>query len=108
MFYKELLPSHSFSSHSLDSVLYRVSFLMLMKSKFSNIPLASLALMLVLSSHNQTQDHVGLLCYLLIILESWFIYKPLIHFMLIFVKGIGLCPDTFLHVDIQIFFNNIY
>lgn len=102
-------------SHPIASLLIllivsctELTFLILMKSKFSIFPLASLSLMLSPNCHNQTQDHLGLLCCPLVILEFCFIFKPLIHLMLIFVKGIGLCPDTFLHVDVQIFFNIIY
>ena len=78
-----------------------------MKSSFSILS-CIMPLVLYLKSHNQTQGHLDwLLCYLLNSLVLCFAFRYVLHFELIFVKGVR-SASTFisLPVDVQLFLHH--
>ena len=62
-------------------------------------------LVLRLKSYSCTQGHLGfLLCFLLGVLSLFFTFRFMIHFELIFVRGVRSVSKLFLlHLDVQLF-----
>ena len=106
------LPASTLSSHSLNSVFYRADIFNFKEVQFINFFSWIVLLVLYIRSHCQTLGHLDFL--LLHILKSFivlsFTFQSMIHFELIFVKGVKSLPRFIFCFNIRTFscFRNIY
>ena len=93
VYFANILPQ-SMTSHFLGGVVCRAEVFNFSKFCFSVLSFMDHAFATVSKSHHHTPGHIGsLLCYVLEISFLHFIFRSIIHFELIFVKGVDLALD---------------